>query len=143
MHCQCARYRLSLIHILWPAALISVLPVGCLFYMSGSLSAATFITVTVLSLGIDVYKRQVKSGNVTIRGVDIRNVPLSELMNQISMVFQRVYLFQDTIYNNIICLLYTSLEAQRATKHSARKYFPIRQPSRNTPTSMESPNTFP
>lgn len=40
----------------------------------------------------------VKSGNVTIRGVDIRNVPLSELMNQISMVFQRVYLFQDTIY---------------------------------------------
>ncbi len=34
------------------AALISVLPVGCLFYMNGSLSAATFITVTVLSLGI-------------------------------------------------------------------------------------------
>lgn len=44
----------------------------------------------------------VKSGNVTIRGVDIRNVPLWELMDQISMVFQRVYLFQDTIYNNII-----------------------------------------
>ena len=43
----------------------------------------------------------VKSGNVTIRGVDIRNVPLSELMDQISMVFQRVYLFQDTIENNI------------------------------------------
>ena len=43
----------------------------------------------------------VKSGSVAIRGVDIRNVPLSELMDQISMVFQRVYLFQDTIYNNI------------------------------------------
>ena len=43
----------------------------------------------------------VKSGNVTIRGVDIRNVPLSELMDQISMVFQRVYLFQDTLKNNI------------------------------------------
>ena len=43
----------------------------------------------------------VKSGSVTIRGVDIRNIPLSELMDQISMVFQRVYLFQDTIYNNI------------------------------------------
>ena len=43
----------------------------------------------------------VKSGSVTIRGVDTRNVPLSELMDQISMVFQRVYLFQDTIYNNI------------------------------------------
>ena len=32
---------------------------------------------------------------------DIRDVPLAELMEQISMVFQRVYLFQDTIYNNI------------------------------------------
>ncbi len=36
----------------WPAALISVLPVGCLFYRNGSLSAADFITVAVLSLGI-------------------------------------------------------------------------------------------
>ena len=43
----------------------------------------------------------VKSGNVTIRGVDIRNVPLSELMDQISMVFQNVYLFADTVENNI------------------------------------------
>lgn len=43
----------------------------------------------------------VKSGKVTIRGTDIRDVPLTELMEQISMVFQRVYLFQDTIYNNI------------------------------------------
>lgn len=43
----------------------------------------------------------VKSGQVLIRGTDIRKVPLSELMDHISMVFQRVYLFQDTIYNNI------------------------------------------
>ena len=43
----------------------------------------------------------VKSGQVLVRGVDIRTVPLSELMDHISMVFQRVYLFQDTIYNNI------------------------------------------
>ena len=43
----------------------------------------------------------VKSGKVTIRSTDIRDVPLAELMEQISMVFQRVYLFQDTIYNNI------------------------------------------
>ncbi|MGN0351015.1 MAG: ABC transporter ATP-binding protein [Roseburia sp.] len=43
----------------------------------------------------------VKSGEILIRGKDIRNIPLSELMNHISMVFQRVYLFQDTIYNNI------------------------------------------
>ena len=44
----------------------------------------------------------VRDGCVKIRGVDIREVPLGELMNHISMVFQRVYLFEDTIYNNII-----------------------------------------
>lgn len=43
----------------------------------------------------------VKSGQVLIRGKDLREVPLSDLMNHISMVFQRVYLFQDTIRNNI------------------------------------------
>ena len=43
----------------------------------------------------------VKEGNVKIRGVDIRNVPVANLMDNISMVFQRVYLFQDTIFNNI------------------------------------------
>lgn len=43
----------------------------------------------------------VKEGQVLMRGVDVREVPLSELMDHISMVFQRVYLFQDTIYNNI------------------------------------------
>ncbi|MEL7622297.1 MAG: ABC transporter ATP-binding protein [Clostridiales bacterium] len=43
----------------------------------------------------------VRSGRILIRGQDIRDVPLSDLMNQISMVFQRVYLFQDTVYNNI------------------------------------------
>lgn len=43
----------------------------------------------------------VKGGQVLIRGKDVRNVKLGDLMNHISMVFQRVYLFQDTIYNNI------------------------------------------
>ncbi len=43
----------------------------------------------------------IKSGTITIRGTDIREVPLAELMGQISVVFQRVYLFHDTIYNNI------------------------------------------
>lgn len=43
----------------------------------------------------------VKSGRILVRGKDVRNIPLSQLMDHISMVFQRVYLFQDTIYNNI------------------------------------------
>ncbi|MCR5482432.1 MAG: ABC transporter ATP-binding protein/permease [Clostridia bacterium] len=43
----------------------------------------------------------VKSGQILLRGIDIRNIPLSSLMDNISVVFQRVYLFQDTVYNNI------------------------------------------
>ncbi len=43
----------------------------------------------------------VKSGSIKIRGTDIRNVPVANLMDNISMVFQRVYLFQDTVFNNI------------------------------------------
>ena len=43
----------------------------------------------------------VKSGSVNVRGQDIRNVSLGSLMDNISMVFQRVYLFQDTVANNI------------------------------------------
>lgn len=43
----------------------------------------------------------VDSGSVAVREQDIRDVQLQDLMNHISMVFQRVYLFQDTIYNNI------------------------------------------
>ncbi len=43
----------------------------------------------------------VKEGSILVKGEDIRNVPLGNLMDQISMVFQRVYLFQDSVYNNI------------------------------------------
>ena len=40
-------------------------------------------------------------GKILVNGKDIRDVPMGDLMDHISMVFQRVYLFQDTIYNNI------------------------------------------
>ena len=43
----------------------------------------------------------VDSGCVKIGGVDVRDYTLESLMNQISMVFQNVYLFADTIQNNI------------------------------------------
>lgn len=44
----------------------------------------------------------VQHGKISVRGEDIRNIPIATLMDQISMVFQRVYLFKDTIYNNIL-----------------------------------------
>lgn len=43
----------------------------------------------------------VSKGQIKVRGVNIKDVSNEELMRHISMVFQRVYLFQDTIYNNI------------------------------------------
>ncbi len=43
----------------------------------------------------------VQKGSVLVRGVDVRRLPLGTLMAHISMVFQNVYLFHDTIYNNI------------------------------------------
>ena len=43
----------------------------------------------------------VDSGCVRIGGVDVRDYTLESLMDQISVVFQNVYLFADTIENNI------------------------------------------
>lgn len=43
----------------------------------------------------------VDSGSVSIGGNDVRDYTLESLMNQISVVFQDVYLFADTIENNI------------------------------------------
>jgi ATP-binding cassette subfamily B protein len=42
----------ALMMTIWPAVLIGVLPVGCVFYMNGSLDAPTFITIMILALGI-------------------------------------------------------------------------------------------
>ncbi len=43
----------------------------------------------------------VDNGSVKIGGTDVRDYTLESLMDQISMVFQNVYLFADTIENNI------------------------------------------
>ena len=43
----------------------------------------------------------VNGGSICIGGKDVRDFTLEELMEQISIVFQRVYLFADTIENNI------------------------------------------
>ena len=43
----------------------------------------------------------VDSGNITIGGKNVKEYSLESLMEQISMVFQNVYLFADTIENNI------------------------------------------
>lgn len=43
----------------------------------------------------------VDRGDITIGGVNLRDIPYDELLEHISMVFQDVYLFHDTVRNNI------------------------------------------
>lgn len=45
--------------------------------------------------------RDASSGTVSIGGADVRHMKYEEIMARISMVFQRVYLFEDTVMNNI------------------------------------------
>ena len=43
----------------------------------------------------------VDSGEVTVGGENVRNMTCDSLLHNISMVFQKVYLFHDTVENNI------------------------------------------
>ena len=177
---------------IWPAVLVGVLPVGCIFYMNGTLGAPTFIMVMILSLGIiapilaamnyvddlakigiivgdigeildtpeldrpeagktlkgsDIelknvsfaYKEEqvlhgidlkidagsvtafvgpsgggkstiakliaslwdVSGGSITLGGVDVKDIPLEQLMDNIAYVSQDNYLFDDTVRDNI------------------------------------------
>lgn len=65
----------------------------------------------------------IDSGSIKIGGADIRDVDYEELMRRISMVFQRVYLFEDTIYNNIAFgKPDASIDDVRAAAKAARCY---------------------
>ncbi|MDO5713675.1 MAG: ABC transporter ATP-binding protein [Tissierellia bacterium] len=43
----------------------------------------------------------IEDGAILIDGKDIKQYPMHELMDNISMVFQEVYLFEDTVFNNV------------------------------------------
>ncbi len=43
----------------------------------------------------------VNGGRITVGGTDVKDYKLDSLMKNVSIVFQNVYLFQDTIENNI------------------------------------------
>ncbi len=75
----------------------------------------------------------VKDGSIKIRGTDIRNVPVANLMDNISMVFQRVYLFQDTVFNNI---------AMGKTDASREEVIEVAKKARCYDFIMNLPNSF-
>ncbi|MCI2947151.1 ABC transporter ATP-binding protein/permease [Staphylococcus caledonicus] len=60
----------------------------------------------------------VDEGSIRVGNVDIRDMTLSSLMSHISAVFQKVYLFNDTIENNI---LYGNPEATKEEVIQAAK----------------------
>ena len=75
----------------------------------------------------------VKDGSIKIRGTDIRNVPVANLMDNISMVFQRVYLFRDTVFNNI---------AMGKTDASREEVIEVAKKARCYDFIMKLPNGF-
>ncbi len=63
----------------------------------------------------------VDSGSITLGGVDVREYTLDSLLANFSMVFQSVYLFNDTLFNNIkFGKPEASLEEVRAAAQKAR-----------------------
>ena len=44
----------------------------------------------------------VKAGAVKIGGIDVRSMKCETVMEQITAVYQKAYMFQDTVYNNIL-----------------------------------------
>ena len=177
---------------IWPAVLLGVLPVGCLFYLNGSLSSIDFIPIIILSFGLGgplvaavrftediskistivgdigaildepelkrptdakkiadhgiVLKKvtfaygeeqvlkginlkipaggvtalvgpsgsgkstiaklitsfwEISGGQITLGGVNIKDIPTGQLMDLIAYVPQDAYLFDDTVRNNI------------------------------------------
>lgn len=54
---------------------------------------------TITNLLLRFY--DVKSGSITLGGIDIRDIPYDELLNRISIVMQNVQLFNNTIEENI------------------------------------------
>ena len=65
--------------------------------------------------------QDVNSGKIMIGGVDVKDMPYETLMDKISIVFQNVYLFEDTILNNIrFGKPDASLEEVRAAAKAAR-----------------------
>lgn len=63
----------------------------------------------------------VSGGSVRVRGVDVRQLPVVTLMDHVSMVFQHVYLFEDTAFNNIAMSRHDASDEQvRAAAERAR-----------------------
>ena len=48
----------------------------------------------------------VKEGEILLGGTNVKDYTCDSLLRNFSIVFQRVYLFEDTIENNMLCCLF-------------------------------------
>lgn len=118
----------NLLHLLsLKVTSILIVLVACLLFIHNSIDLPTFIMISIFSFVIfDIAANtstaivgpsgsgkstlchlllrfyDVNDGFIRIGGIDIKDLKLSSLMSQISAVFQKVYLFNDTIENNIL-----------------------------------------
>lgn len=64
-------------------------------------SCWSFWVRKIYSFAIDLTFYDNQSGSIQIGGEDSKNLPYSQLLDMISIVFQESYLFNDTIKNNM------------------------------------------
>ena len=87
----------ALMMVVTPYTLLTVLPFGAHYVANGTLAVSDFVICIILSLGIV----GPLIGEVTLGGVNVKDYSMNSLMRNFSFVFQSVYLFADTIENNI------------------------------------------
>ena len=95
--------------------LLTLLPFGAHYVANGTRAVSDFVICIISSFGIvgpsgggkstlcNLIARfwDVDSGEVTLGGVNVKDYSMNSLMRNFSFVFQSVYLFADTIENNI------------------------------------------
>ena len=69
---------------------------GKKYLIKGPSGAGKSTLIKLLSMAIEDYE-----GTIMVDGVDYRNIKEESMNNNISFVYQDVFLFEDTIYNNI------------------------------------------
>ncbi|MCC7442542.1 MAG: ATP-binding cassette domain-containing protein [Bdellovibrionales bacterium] len=93
-------------------------PKGSVIAVVGRSGAGKSSLVSLLPRLYDV-----TGGRILVDGVDVRDLPLSDLRSQVAVVSQDVFLFNDTIYENIRCGRLDATEAD--VREAARQAFAI------------------
>ncbi len=110
---------MSMAYAFFPAQMLTILPFGWLFYTHGTLTEILHdVTLSVPQNGMTALVGpsgsgkstlakliagfwDVKNGTITMGGHNLKDIPLTELYDQVAFVSQDNYLFDDTVRENI------------------------------------------